>query len=115
MQAPVVGQVESSKRELSIAPLLVMARCTSDLGLQAEVAEALADYASDADLRWQLSTPDALEVCDNLNGIDHVSVAHPMRRLQAALAHVAESNVYPFVEGADTCIFPAVGVPPPPP
>jgi hypothetical protein len=113
MQAPVAGQTESSKKELSIAPLLEMAmRCTSDLSLQAEVAEALADYASDADLSWQLSTPDALEVRENLAGIDHVSVAHPMRRLQAALAHVAQSNVSLSLEGADKCIFPAV--PPPP-
>jgi len=121
MQVPVVGQVGSFKREISIAPLLDMARsCASDLSLQAEVAEALAHYASDADLSWQLSTPDALEVRENLAGIAHVSVAHPMRRLSAALAHVAQSNV-PLVEGADNGIFPAVGMldsglaPPPPP
>lgn len=120
MQVPVLGQVGSSKQELTIAPLLEMARCTSALCLQAEVAEALAACASDANLSWQLSTPDALEVRENLAGIDHVSVAHPMRRLQAALAHVAQSNVSLFVEGAENCIFPAVGalkagVPPPPP
>jgi hypothetical protein len=115
MQVPVVGQVAASKEELSIAPLLEMARCTSALPLQAEVAEALANYASDANLSWQLSTPDAFEVREKLLGIDHVSVAHPMRRLSAALAHVAQSNVPCFVEGADHCIFPAAGAPPPPP
>jgi hypothetical protein len=121
-QVQMVGQVGSSnKREISIAPLLDMARsCASDLSLQAEVAEALAHYASDANVAWQLSTPDALEVRENLTGIAHVSVAHPMRRLSAALAHVAQSNV-PLVEGADSGIFPAVGMldsgvaPPPPP
>jgi len=100
MQAPVVGQVESSKRELSCAPLLEMARCSADLCLQAEVAEALADYASDANLSWQLSTPDALEVCENLVGIHHVSVAHPMRRLSAALGNVAQFNFPHFVEAS---------------
>jgi hypothetical protein len=115
MQAPVAGQERSSKEELSITPLLEMARCTSALPLQAEVAEALAACASDANLSWQLSTPDAFEVREKLAGIDHVSVAHPMRRLSAALAHVAQSNVPRFVEGADHCIFPAAGAPPPPP
>jgi hypothetical protein len=115
MQAPVAGQERSSKEELSITPLLDMARCTSALPLQAEVAEALADYASDANLSWQLSTQDAFEVREKLLGIDHVSVAHPMRRLSAALAHVAQSNVPCFVEVADKGIFPAAGAPPPPP
>lgn len=128
MQVPLVGQMGSLKNEISISPLLDMARCASDLSLQAEAAEALADYAGDANVSWQLSTPDALEVRKTLSGVAHVSVAHPMRRLSAALAHVAQSaalahvaqsNV-PLVEGADNGIFLAVGmldsgVAPPPP
>jgi hypothetical protein len=115
MQVP-VAQVVSSKQELSIAPLLEMAECTSDLNLLAEVAETLADYAMDTTLSWQLNTPDALKVRENIARIDHVSVAHPMKRLRAALDHVAQSDVPLFVEGADNCIFPAVsGAPPPPP
>jgi len=122
MQVPSeVRQEGFSKQEFSIAPLLEMARGTSDVCLQSEVAEALAGYASDANLSWQLSTPDALEVRENLSLVDHVSVAHPMRRLTAALAHIAEPNISLCNEGRDNCIFPAVGVlgsalaPPPPP
>jgi len=122
MQVPTAVRQEGfSKQEFSIAPLLEMARGTSDVGLQSEVAEALAGYASDANLLWQLGTPDALEVRENLSLVDHVSVTHPMRRLAAALAHIAEPNVSLCNEGGDNCIFPAVGVlgsalaPPPPP
>jgi len=123
LQVPsVVVQPESSKREISIVPLLEMARGTSDVRMQSEVAEALAGYASDANMSRQLSTTDALDVCDMLSRVDHVSVAHPMRRLTTALAHVADSNVSLFSKGDDTCIFfPAVGMldsnfaPPPPP
>jgi len=122
LQVPsAVGQPGSSKQEISIAPLLEMARGTSDVCMQSEVAEALAGYASDATLSWQLSTPDALDVCEMLSRVDHVSVAHPMRRLATALAHVADSRVTPFRKGDDKCIFPAGGkldfssAPPPPP
>jgi hypothetical protein len=119
MQAPVVGQAGSSKQELSIAPLLEMAGSSSDLRLQAEVAEALANYAVDASLSSQLNTPHALKVRQDLAMIDHISVIHPMRRLEAALSHVTPSNVS-FFEGADSCIFETVGVaepsaPPQPP
>lgn len=121
LQVPsAVGQPGTSKQELSIVPLLEMARGTSDVCMQSEVAEALAAYASDANFSSQLSTLDALDVCDKLSRVDHVSVAHPMRRLTAALAHVTESNVTLFAEGSDKCIFPAGGLesnfaPPPPP
>jgi hypothetical protein len=113
-QVPAVGHVGSSKQEFSIAPLLEMSSSSSDLSVQAEVAEALADCARNENLSWQLSTPDALRVRENIAGIHHISVAHPMRRLQAALAHVAQSYASPFVEGADKCIFPAMGALEPP-
>jgi len=119
---PAVGHPGSSKQEFSIAPLLAMARGTSDVCMQSEVAEALAGYASEANLSRHVSTPDARDVCEMLSRVDHVSVAHPMRRLTTALAHVAHSDVTLFRKGDDKCIFsPAGGMfessstPPPPP
>jgi hypothetical protein len=97
---PLVGQARSFEQEFLLAPLLEMAQCTTDLCLQAEAAEALADYASDANLSWQLSTADALKVREYLARIHHVSVAHPMGRLSAALDNVAQFSFPHFVEAA---------------